>query len=91
MERICLLPEHVLIDLVEYVKFFFCLIKLNIFLLYLTCFNLSFIRYALCMLECSNDSSRCHAAMFFSYSFHFRVIREIFDDHNGLCKLFHVV
>ncbi|XP_008184180.1 DDB1- and CUL4-associated factor 1 isoform X1 [Acyrthosiphon pisum] len=64
MERICLLPEHVLVDLVK---------------------------YALWMLECSHDSSRCHATMFFSYSFHFRVIQEIFDNHDGLRKLFNVV
>ncbi|CAH1724928.1 DDB1- and CUL4-associated factor 1 isoform X2 [Aphis gossypii] len=64
MERICLLPEHVLVDLVK---------------------------YALWMLECSHDSSRCHATMFFSYSFHFRVIQEIFDNHDGLRKLLNVV
>lgn len=43
------------------------------------------------MLECSHDSSRCHAAMFFSYSFHFRVIQEIFDNNDGLRKLINVV
>ncbi|XP_025420180.1 protein mahjong isoform X4 [Sipha flava] len=64
MERICLLPEHVLVDLVK---------------------------YALWMLECSHDSSRCHATMFFSYSFHFRVIQEIFDNHDGLRKLVNVI
>lgn len=51
----------------------------------------NFTRYALWLLECSHDSSRCHATMFFSYSFHFRVIQEIFDNHDGLRKLFNVV
>ncbi|VVC46308.1 Hypothetical protein CINCED_3A018660, partial [Cinara cedri] len=64
MERICLLPDHILIDLVK---------------------------YALWMLECSHDSSRCHATMFFSYSFHYRVIQEIFDSHDGLRKLINVI
>ncbi|XP_050525532.1 protein mahjong isoform X2 [Daktulosphaira vitifoliae] len=64
MERICLLPEHILVDLVK---------------------------YALWMLECSHDSSRCHATMFFSYSFQFRVILEIFDSQDGLRKLINVV
>ncbi|XP_050427113.1 protein mahjong isoform X2 [Adelges cooleyi] len=64
MERICLLPEHILVDLVK---------------------------YALWMLECSHDSSRCHATMFFSYSFQFRIILEIFDNQDGLRKLINVV
>lgn len=85
MERICLLPEHVLVDLVKYVKV--VLIKMFHFIFII---NIS-IRYGLWMLECSHDSSRCHATMFFSYSFHFRVIQEIFDNHDGLRKLFNVV
>ncbi|XP_029345725.1 DDB1- and CUL4-associated factor 1-like [Acyrthosiphon pisum] len=63
MERICLLSQPVLIDLVK---------------------------YGLWMLECSSDASRCHATMFFNYSFHFRVIQEIFDSHDGLRKMFNV-
>jgi len=43
------------------------------------------------MLECSHDASRWHATMFFNYSFHFRVIQEIFDSHDGLRKIFNVV
>lgn len=52
MERVCLLPEHVLHALV---------------------------RYALWLLECSHESGRCHATMFFGTSFQFRVILNLFD------------
>lgn len=37
------------------------------------------VRYALWLLECSHDSGRCHATMFFGFSFQFRVILEEFD------------
>lgn len=63
-EQICLLPKHVLSDLVS---------------------------YALWLLECSHDSSRCHATMFFSLSFPFRVILELFDQQDGLRKLMNAV
>ncbi|XP_069101399.1 DDB1- and CUL4-associated factor 1-like isoform X2 [Argopecten irradians] len=63
-ERVCLLPEHVLTQLVTYV---------------------------LWLMECSHDSSRCHAAMFFGMAFRFRVILDLFDLKDGLRRLFNVV
>ncbi|CAH1785027.1 unnamed protein product [Owenia fusiformis] len=64
MERVCLLPHHILSDLVNYV---------------------------LWLLECSHESGRCHATMFFSTSFMFRVIIELFDMKDGLRKLYNVI
>lgn len=64
MERVCLLPMHVISDLVT---------------------------YALWLLERSHDSGRCHATMFFGFSFPFKVILEEFDAQDGLRKLFNVV
>ncbi|XP_022253323.1 DDB1- and CUL4-associated factor 1-like [Limulus polyphemus] len=64
MERVCLLPQHVLSELV---------------------------RYSLWLLECSHDSSRYNATMFFSLSFAFRVILDLFDAQDGLRKLFNVM
>lgn len=64
MERVCLLPQHILSDLV---------------------------RYSLWLLECSHDSGRCHATMFFGLSFQFRVILEEFDAQDGLRKLYNVM
>lgn len=64
MERVCLLPQHVLADLV---------------------------RYSLWLMECSHDSSRCHATMFFGFTFGFRVILELFDQQDGLRKLFNMM
>lgn len=49
------------------------------------------VKYALWLLECSHDSSRCHATMFFGLTFAFRVILELFDRHDGLRKLFNVI
>jgi len=43
------------------------------------------------LLECSHESGRVHAAMFFSLSFPFRVIVDLFDDQDGLRKLFNMV
>ncbi|KAL4714823.1 hypothetical protein ACJJTC_002682 [Scirpophaga incertulas] len=40
------------------------------------------VRYALWLLECSHDSGRCHATMFFGLSFQFR---------DGLRKLYNVI
>jgi len=37
------------------------------------------VKYATWLLECSHESSRCHAALFFSISFQFRVILRLFD------------
>ena len=42
-------------------------------------------------MDCSHDSSRCHAAMFFSQAFPFQVILHRFDKHDGLRRLFNVV
>ncbi|XP_039287323.1 DDB1- and CUL4-associated factor 1 [Nilaparvata lugens] len=64
MERVCLLPQHILSDLV---------------------------RYALWLLECSHDSGRCHATMFFGVSFQFRIILEEFDAQDGLRKLYNLM
>ncbi|XP_060078486.1 DDB1- and CUL4-associated factor 1-like [Ylistrum balloti] len=64
LERVCLLPEHVLSHLVSYL---------------------------LWLMECSHDSSRCHAAMFFGMAFPFRVILDLFDQKDGLRRLFNVV
>lgn len=64
MERVCLLPKHIISDLVT---------------------------YALWLLERSHDSGRCHATMFFGFSFPFKIILEEFDAQDGLRKLFNVV
>ncbi|XP_050398769.1 DDB1- and CUL4-associated factor 1 [Patella vulgata] len=64
LERVCLLPEHILVNLVE---------------------------YALWLLECSHDSSRIHAAMFFSQTFPFKVMLDLFDQQNGLRHLFNAI
>lgn len=47
--------------------------------------------YTLWLLECSHDSSRCHAAMFFGQAFPYRVILNLFDQKDGLRRLFNVV
>ncbi|XP_015592149.1 protein mahjong [Cephus cinctus] len=64
MERVCLLPKHIISDLVT---------------------------YALWLLERSHDSGRCHATMFFGFSFPFKVILEEFDAQDGLRKLYNVI
>ncbi|XP_041347553.1 DDB1- and CUL4-associated factor 1-like [Gigantopelta aegis] len=64
MERVCLLPDNVLSDLVGYVMW---------------------------LMECSHDSSRCHAAMFFSQVFPFKVMLDLFDQKDGLRRLFNVI
>ncbi|KAG7188404.1 hypothetical protein KM043_008052 [Ampulex compressa] len=64
MERVCLLPKHIISDLVT---------------------------YALWLLERSHDSGRCHATMFFGFSFPFKIILEEFDAQDGLRKLFNVI
>lgn len=48
-------------------------------------------RYNLWLLECSHDSGRCHATMFFGLSFQFQVILNEFDEADGLRKMFNVV
>lgn len=64
MERVCLLSEHVLQELV---------------------------RYGLWLLECSHESGRNHATMFFGSSFQFRVILELFDAHDGLRRFYNMI
>ncbi|XP_058802431.1 protein mahjong isoform X2 [Phymastichus coffea] len=64
MEKVCLLPKHIISDLVT---------------------------YALWLLERSHDSGRCHATMFFGFSFPFKVILEEFDAQDGLRKLYNVI
>lgn len=49
------------------------------------------VRYALWLLECSHDSGRCHATMFFGLTFQFKVILEEFDAQDGLRKLHNVI
>lgn len=43
------------------------------------------------LLECSHDSGRCHATMFFGLTFQFRVILDEFDEQDGLRKLHNLV
>ncbi|XP_018331272.1 DDB1- and CUL4-associated factor 1 isoform X2 [Agrilus planipennis] len=51
----------------------------------------SLVKYALWLLECSHDSGRCHATMFFGLTFQFRVILEEFDEQDGLRKMHNVI
>jgi len=45
------------------------------------------VKYALWLLECSHDSGRCHAILFFSLTCSFRAVLELFDSNDGLRKL----
>jgi hypothetical protein len=54
-------------------------------------FGCIFDSYSIWLMECSHDSSRCHAAMFFGQSFPYRVILNLFDQKDGLRSLFNVV
>ncbi|KAI4465923.1 vprbp protein-related [Holotrichia oblita] len=49
------------------------------------------VNYALWLLECSHDSGRCHATMFFGLTFQFKIILEEFDSQDGLRKLHNVI
>ncbi|KAF5284193.1 hypothetical protein FQR65_LT00193 [Abscondita terminalis] len=49
------------------------------------------VKYTLWLLECSHDSGRCHAIMFFGSTFQFRVILDEFDEQDGLRKLHNVI
>lgn len=49
------------------------------------------VSYGLWLLECSHDSSRAHAAMFFSLCFQFPMLLRLFDRDNGLRKLLNVI
>ncbi|GFS34728.1 hypothetical protein NPIL_80411 [Nephila pilipes] len=60
------------------------------------CFSMSplipeLVSYTLWLLECSHDSSRCHASVFFGFGFQFRIILENFDHQDGLRKLFNAM
>ncbi|XP_078596446.1 DDB1- and CUL4-associated factor 1-like isoform X1 [Branchiostoma floridae x Branchiostoma japonicum] len=47
--------------------------------------------YTLWLLECSHESGRCHATMFFTVTFGFRTILELFDRQDGLRKLYNLM
>ncbi|PIK60089.1 hypothetical protein BSL78_02994 [Apostichopus japonicus] len=64
MERICLQPEWVLKNLID---------------------------YALWLLECSHESGRCHATMFFMMSIQFGAVLNFFDRRDGMRKLFNTI
>ncbi|XP_060518172.1 protein mahjong-like isoform X1 [Cylas formicarius] len=49
------------------------------------------VKYALWLLECSHDSGRCQAIMFFGLTFQFKVILDEFDAQDGLRKLHNVI
>ncbi|KAJ7999324.1 hypothetical protein DPEC_G00193200 [Dallia pectoralis] len=64
MERVCMLPDRVLSNMVA---------------------------YALWLLECSHASGCCHATMFFSISFSFRAVLQLFDQQDGLRRLVNLI
>ncbi|XP_072237664.1 DDB1- and CUL4-associated factor 1-like isoform X1 [Leuresthes tenuis] len=64
MERVCMLPDGVLSDMVS---------------------------YALWLLESSHASGVCHATMFFSISFSFRAVLQLFDEQDGLRRLVNLI
>ncbi|KAJ8047078.1 DDB1- and CUL4-associated factor 1 [Holothuria leucospilota] len=64
MERICLQPQKVLRNLID---------------------------YALWLLECSHESGRCHATMFFMMSIQFGAVLSLFDKQDGMRKLFNTI
>lgn len=64
MERVCMLPNSILSDVVG---------------------------YTLWLLECSHASGCCHATMFFSISFSFRAVLELFDKLDGLRRLVNLI
>uniref|UniRef100_A0A3P8WZD7 DDB1- and CUL4-associated factor 1 n=1 Tax=Cynoglossus semilaevis TaxID=244447 RepID=A0A3P8WZD7_CYNSE len=49
------------------------------------------VAYTLWLLECSHASGCCHATMFFSISFSFRAILELFDRQDGLRRLVNLI
>lgn len=49
------------------------------------------VSYTLWLLECSHASGCCHATMFFSISFSFRAVLELFDKQDGLRRLVNLV
>uniref|UniRef100_A0A3Q3M714 DDB1- and CUL4-associated factor 1 n=1 Tax=Mastacembelus armatus TaxID=205130 RepID=A0A3Q3M714_9TELE len=49
------------------------------------------VAYTLWLLECSHASGCCHATMFFSISFSFRAVLELFDKQDGLRRLVNLI
>ncbi|XP_063076746.1 DDB1- and CUL4-associated factor 1-like isoform X2 [Engraulis encrasicolus] len=49
------------------------------------------VKYTLWLLECSHASGCCHATMFFSISFSFRAVLELFDQQDGLRRLVNLI
>ncbi|XP_018620386.2 DDB1- and CUL4-associated factor 1-like isoform X1 [Scleropages formosus] len=49
------------------------------------------VSYSLWLLECSHASGCCHATMFFSISFAFRAVLELFDRQDGLRRLVNLI
>ncbi|XP_066157890.1 protein mahjong isoform X2 [Euwallacea fornicatus] len=49
------------------------------------------VKYALWLLECSHDSGKCQAIMFFGLTFQFKIILDEFDAQDGLRKLHNVI
>ncbi|XP_023669197.2 DDB1- and CUL4-associated factor 1-like isoform X1 [Paramormyrops kingsleyae] len=49
------------------------------------------VNYTLWLLECSHASGCCHATMFFSISFAFRAVLELFDRQDGLRRLVNLI
>lgn len=49
------------------------------------------VSYALWLLESSHASGVCHATMFFSISFSFRAVLQLFDHQDGLRRLINLV
>uniref|UniRef100_A0A8C9V9S3 DDB1- and CUL4-associated factor 1 n=1 Tax=Scleropages formosus TaxID=113540 RepID=A0A8C9V9S3_SCLFO len=47
--------------------------------------------YTLWLLECSHASGCCHATMFFSISFAFRAVLELFDQRDGLRRIVNLI
>uniref|UniRef100_I3KLA0 DDB1- and CUL4-associated factor 1 n=1 Tax=Oreochromis niloticus TaxID=8128 RepID=I3KLA0_ORENI len=47
--------------------------------------------YTLWLLECSHASGCCHATMFFSISFSFRAVLDLFDRQDGLRRLVNLI
>ena len=49
------------------------------------------VRYCLWLLECSHETGRQYAIMFFGLAFPFRSIMEIFDSNDGLRRLYNTI
>ena len=49
------------------------------------------VKYCLWLLECSHDTGRQYSIMFFGLAFPFRSILEVFDNCDGLRKLYNTI